>query len=171
VAALHPAHRQPRIVGQHRADAHHHGVGQRAQAVQVVDRRWPVDVVGAPRRGGDPPVERLTDLPEDESGVGAGQRRVEPPKCGGTRIEPGRHAGLGAGGERQEPRPERRQIRLFLHVTAPSSPVCQAEPLPGGGRFITQNCCSHARPLVYRRFRPRVDPGDVICDNPEGIPP
>lgn len=70
------AHRELGVVGLHGAGAHHHGIHQGAQAVQVHQALWPVDVVGVATLGGDAPVEALAELGDGQS-PGAGRERGE----------------------------------------------------------------------------------------------
>ncbi len=58
----HAPHRQLRIVGDDRADADHHGVDERPQAMQMGKPGGPVDVARVTGDGGGAPVERLSDL-------------------------------------------------------------------------------------------------------------
>ncbi len=57
IGPRHVAHGQLRIVGERRADADHDRVDQGAQAMQMNDRRFAVDVMGMAGRGRNAAVE------------------------------------------------------------------------------------------------------------------
>jgi glycosyltransferase 2 family protein len=65
------ADRQPRVIRDHGAGAHHHGVHQGAQAMQVHEAGLAVDVVGVAALGGDASVQALAELGHGP-GPGAG---------------------------------------------------------------------------------------------------
>jgi hypothetical protein len=77
IAALRLAHRQPRIIHEHRADSHYHCIGQRPQPVEMSDRLAATDGSGMSGRGRNPPVQRLPELAEHEAVGSIGERRVE----------------------------------------------------------------------------------------------
>ena len=86
------ADRQLRIIGEHRADSHHHRIDQRAQAMQMIDRFGSVDVVRVARCGGDPSIQGLAELAEDEARISAalGDGRIELPEAARSAGEPRR---------------------------------------------------------------------------------
>ena len=101
------AHRQLRIVGEHGADPHHHRIDQRAQAMQMIDRFGSVDVVRVARRGGDPSIQGLAELAENEARLSAalGDGCIELPEAARSTGEPRRRPDGFARRLRQEPRP------------------------------------------------------------------
>ncbi|MBQ0984945.1 flippase-like domain-containing protein [Streptomyces sp. F63] len=76
VAARAGADRQPGIVRGGGAGADDHGVGERAQAVQVGAVLLAGDVVGVAGAAGDEPVQALPQLREGEAGTGEAERQI-----------------------------------------------------------------------------------------------
>ncbi|SDK15081.1 conserved hypothetical protein [Billgrantia gudaonensis] len=69
VAAGHVAHGELGVVGGRGARAHHHGVDQGAQTVQMDPAFATVDVVGVTALGGNAPVQALAELSDGQTSV------------------------------------------------------------------------------------------------------
>lgn len=82
MVAGHLSHGQQRVVGDDRTDADDHRVDQRPQPVQMHDRLGAIDIAGIAGRGGDLPVERLSQLADDERlmAISSRYRLIEAPK-------------------------------------------------------------------------------------------
>jgi len=76
ILALHPTHRELRVVGRHGVRPDDHGVDERSQAVQAIQIFLTGHVVRSATLGGDPSVHALSELSDDDAGPGH-QREVE----------------------------------------------------------------------------------------------
>ena len=98
---------QLRIIRNHGSNPHHHRIDQRAQAMQMIDRFGSVDVVRMARCGGDPSIQGLAELAENEARISAalGDGRIDLPEAARSAGEPRRRPDGFARRLRQELRP------------------------------------------------------------------
>lgn len=82
VSTAHVAHRELRIIGAGGAGAHHDGICQRPQTMQMDQRLETVDVVGVTAFGGDAAIEALAELGQ-RPGIALGQRQQTIQQRGG----------------------------------------------------------------------------------------
>jgi len=131
--AVAKAHGQAGIVGQRGAHADHHGIRQRAAAVQVAEPLAARDIRRIAGHRGDAAVERLADLGEEEGRLArrtAGERGVEV-EGGSGRVGPG---GIGQDGALTRPqgsqrRPDRLRHRCRSHPEPSLLPPAGRSPL------------------------------------------
>ncbi|MCB8887720.1 flippase-like domain-containing protein [Halomonas malpeensis] len=83
VSAAHVAHCELRVIGAGGAGAHHDGICQRPQTMQMDQRLETVDIVGVAAFGGDAAIEALAELGQ-RPGFAPGQRQQTLQQRGGV---------------------------------------------------------------------------------------
>ncbi len=187
VRARHAPHRELRVVGERGADADHHGIDQRTQAMQMGEPVRSVDELRVTAVGRDAPVERLADLADDDQLVdGAGLQRPEQRVPGRRQRRIGaerrRHAGPAVGRDRagirpgrpvQNARPEldgwrdglKRRLARGACIAAEFSLSCgagssrtRAPRRPRAEERLPQGCAKFRLSALERREAPRRRP-------------